>query len=160
MTITRQPNGKYRVIHFETNHNHIFVTPLTARLLPSQKRISFVEAVQAESASNSVPYGIPKLGMGFDSEDHAYEFYNSYAGRMGFSVRKDYVNRSKIDGAVASRRYTCFREGYRQKDKRGFKVKRPRFISMNQVEVDAPRIERRLIRCQGLTMARHCGVGV
>ncbi|XP_073151646.1 protein FAR1-RELATED SEQUENCE 5-like isoform X1 [Henckelia pumila] len=126
MTITRQPNGKYRVIHFETNHNHIFVTPLTAHLLPSQKRISFVEAVEAESSSNPVPYGVPKLGMSFDSEDHAYEFYNSYAGRMGFSVRKDYVNRSKIDGTVASRRYTCFREGYRQKDKRGFKVKRPR----------------------------------
>ncbi|KAL0377353.1 UNVERIFIED_CONTAM: protein WVD2-like 7 [Sesamum radiatum] len=95
-------------------------------LLPSQKRISFVEAVEAESAVTPVPDGVPKLGMGFESEDHAYEFYNAYAGRVGFSVRKDYVNRSKVDGAVASRRYTCFREGYRQKDKRGLKVKRPR----------------------------------
>ncbi|KAI3452515.1 hypothetical protein Pfo_009179 [Paulownia fortunei] len=126
MTITRQTNGKYRVIHFETRHNHEFVTPFTAHLLPSQKRISFVEAVEAESAATPVPDGVPKLGMGFDSEDHAYEFYNAYAGRVGFSVRKDYVNRSKIDGAVASRRYTCFREGYRQNDKRGLKVKRPR----------------------------------
>ncbi|KAK4392918.1 protein FAR1-RELATED SEQUENCE 5 [Sesamum angolense] len=126
MTITRQTNGKYRVIHFETRHNHEFVTPFTAHLLPSQKRISFVEAVEAESAVTPVPDGVPKLGMGFESEDHAYEFYNAYAGRIGFSVRKDYVNRSKIDGAVASRRYTCFREGYRQKDKRGLKVKRPR----------------------------------
>lgn len=126
MTITRQTNGKYRVIHFETRHNHEFVTPFTAHLLPSQKRISFVEAVEAESAAIPVPDGVPKLGMGFDSEDHAYEFYNAYAGRVGFSVRKDYVNRSKIDGAVASRRYTCFREGYRQNDKRGLKVKRPR----------------------------------
>lgn len=126
MTITRQTNGKYRVIHFETRHNHEFVTPFTAHLLPSQKRISFVEAVEAESAAAPVPDGVPKLGMGFDSEDLAYEFYNAYAGRVGFSVRKDYVNRSKIDGAVASRRYTCFREGYRQNDKRGSKVKRPR----------------------------------
>ncbi|KAK4417848.1 protein FAR1-RELATED SEQUENCE 5 [Sesamum alatum] len=126
MTITRQTNGKYRVIHFETRHNHEFVTPFTAHLLPSQKRISFVEAVEAESAVTPVPDGVPKLGMGFETEDHAYEFYNAYAGRVGFSVRKDYVNRSKIDGAVASRRYTCFREGYRQKDKRGLKVKRPR----------------------------------
>lgn len=126
MTITRQTNGKYRVIHFETRHNHEFVTPFTAHLLPSQKRISFVEAVEAESESAPVPDGVPKLGMGFDSEDHAYEFYNAYAGRLGFSIRKDYVNRSKIDGAVASRRYTCFREGYRQNDKRGSKVKRPR----------------------------------
>lgn len=126
MTITRQTNGRYRVIHFETRHNHEFVTPFTAHLLPSQKRISFVEAVEAESASTPVPDGVPKLGMGFDSENHAYEFYNAYAGRVGFSIRKDYVNRSKIDGAVASRRYTCFREGYRQNDKRGSKVKRPR----------------------------------
>ncbi|XP_022895081.1 protein FAR1-RELATED SEQUENCE 7-like [Olea europaea var. sylvestris] len=126
MTITRQPNGKYRVIHFETKHNHEFATSVTAHLLPSQKRISFVEAIEAESAGNSASNGVPKLGMGFDSEDHAYEFYNAYAGRLGFSVRKDYVNRSKVDGAVASRRYTCFREGFRQKDKRGLKVKRPR----------------------------------
>lgn len=126
MTITRQTNGRYRVIHFETRHNHEFVTPFTAHLLPSQKRISFVEAVEAESVANPVPDGVPKLGMGFDLENHAYEFYNAYAGRVGFSIRKDYVNRSKIDGAVASRRYTCFREGYRQNDKRGLKVKRPR----------------------------------
>lgn len=126
MTITRQTNGRYRVIHFETRHNHEFVTPFTAHLLPSQKRISFVEAVESESAATPVPDGVPKLGMGFDSENHAYEFYNVYAGRVGFSIRKDYVNRSKIDGAVASRRYTCFREGYRQNDKRGLKVKRPR----------------------------------
>ncbi|KAL0450743.1 UNVERIFIED_CONTAM: protein FAR1-RELATED SEQUENCE 5 [Sesamum latifolium] len=126
MTITRQTNGKYRVIHFETRHNHEFVTPFTAHLLPSQKRISFVEAVETESAVTPVPDGVPKLGMGFESEEHAYEFYNAYAARVGFSVRKDYVNRSKVDGAVASRRYTCFREGYRQKDKRGLKVKRPR----------------------------------
>lgn len=126
MTITRQTNGKYRVIHFETKHNHELVTPVTAHLLPSQKRISFVEAVESESAASPLPDGVPKLGMGFDSEDHAYEFYNAYAGRLGFSVRKDYVNRSKKDGSVASRRYTCYREGYRQKDKRGLKVKRPR----------------------------------
>ncbi|CAA0824518.1 Protein FAR1-RELATED SEQUENCE 5 [Striga hermonthica] len=127
MTITRQSNGKYRVIHLETRHNHEFVTALTAHLLPSQKRISFVQAVEANSgSSNPVPDGVPKLGMGFESEDLAYEFYNAYAGRLGFSVRKDYVNRSKRDGAVASRRYTCFREGFRQNDKRGSKVKRPR----------------------------------
>ncbi|KAL9157426.1 hypothetical protein ABFS82_08G005000 [Erythranthe guttata] len=127
MTITRQTNGKYRVIHFERRHNHELVTPFTAHLLPAQKRISFVETVEAESdVATSVPDGVPKLGMGFDSEDLAYEFYNAYAARVGFSVRKDYVNRSKVDGAVASRRYTCFREGYRQNDKRGSKVKRPR----------------------------------
>ncbi|XP_007031717.2 PREDICTED: protein FAR1-RELATED SEQUENCE 7 [Theobroma cacao] len=126
MTIARQPNGKFRVSHFETKHNHEFVNPSTAHLLPSQKRLTFAQAVEADLASSSGMDGVPKLGMGFKSEDHAYEFYNTYAGRVGFSVRKDYVNRSKIDGAVASRRFTCFREGFRQKDKRDLNVKRPR----------------------------------
>ena len=126
MTIARQPNGKFHVTHFETKHNHEFVTPSTAHKLPSQKRLKFAQAVEADSTSHSGMDGVPKLGMGFDSEDHAYEFYNTYAGRVGFSVRKDYVNRSKIDGAVASRRFTCFREGFRQKDKRDMNVKRPR----------------------------------
>lgn len=126
MTIARQANGKFRVSHFENEHNHKFVTPCTAHTLPSQKRLSFAQAVEADLSNGSVMDGVPKLGMGFDSEDHAYEFYNTYAGQVGFSVRKDYVNRSKIDGAVASRRFTCFREGFRQKDRQEISLKRPR----------------------------------
>ncbi|KAK2661581.1 hypothetical protein Ddye_000155 [Dipteronia dyeriana] len=126
MTIARQPNGRFRVTHFETKHNHEFVTPNTAHVLPSQKRLTFALAVEADLANNSSIDVKPKLGMGFDSEDHAYDFYNAYAGQVGFSVRKDYVNRSKIDGAVASRRFTCFREGFRQRDKRDMNVKRSR----------------------------------
>lgn len=126
MTIARQPNGRFKVAHFEMKHNHEFATPFTTHLLPSQKRITFAEAVKAEIADHSMIKGLPKLGMGFDSEDHVYCFYNEYAARVGFSVRKDYVNRSKIDGAVASRRFTCFREGFRQKDRRDSNVKRPR----------------------------------
>lgn len=125
MTIARQPNGKFRVTNFEREHNHEFVTPCNAHLLPSQKRMSFAQAVEVNITESTLD-GVPKLGMGFDSEEHAYEFYNEYAGRVGFSVRKDYVNRSKVDGAVASRRFTCFREGFRQKDKRDTNVKRPR----------------------------------
>ncbi|XP_062105553.1 protein FAR1-RELATED SEQUENCE 5-like [Humulus lupulus] len=126
MTIARQPNDKFRVTHFETKHNHEFVTSSTTHMLPSQKRLTFAQAVEDELANHCAIDGVPKLGMGFDSEDQAYEFYNAYAGRVGFSVRKDYVNRSKIDGAVASRRFICFREGFRQRDKRDMNVKRPR----------------------------------
>ncbi|XAR51953.1 hypothetical protein NMG60_11006765 [Bertholletia excelsa] len=114
MTVARQPNGKYRVTHFKNTHNHEFATQFTADTLPSQKRITFAQAVEAELSNKSVEDGVPKLGMGFDSEENAYEFYNAYAAQVGFSVRKDYVNRSKVDGAVASRR------------QKGFNVKRPR----------------------------------
>ncbi|KAM6573262.1 hypothetical protein CsatA_017342 [Cannabis sativa] len=126
MTIARQTNDKFRVTHFETKHNHEFVNSSTTHMLPSQKRLTFAQAVEDELSNHCVIDGVPKLGMGFNSEDQAYEFYNTYAGRVGFSVRKDYVNRSKIDGAVASRRFTCFREGFRQRDKRDMNVKRPR----------------------------------
>ncbi|KAI4348248.1 hypothetical protein L6164_008994 [Bauhinia variegata] len=126
MTIARQPNGKYSVLHLETEHNHELVTPSTAHMLPSHKRLSFAQAVEATIMNDSGLDGVPKLGMGFDTEDHAYEFYNAYAGRVGFNVRKDYVNKSKVDGGVASRRFLCSREGFRQKDKRDTNIKRPR----------------------------------
>ncbi|RZB46605.1 Protein FAR1-RELATED SEQUENCE 7 [Glycine soja] len=124
MTISRQPNGKFCVINFETEHNHELVTPCTIHMLPSQKRLTFAQAVEANLTESGFS-GVPKLGMRFDFEEHAYEFYNAYAGHVGFSVRKDYVNRSKVDGTVASRPFTCFREGFRHKDKQDMNVKRP-----------------------------------
>ncbi|XP_027156651.1 uncharacterized protein LOC113757708 [Coffea eugenioides] len=48
--------------------------------------------------------------MEFQSEDEAYNFYNRYGLVVGFSVRKDYLNKDK-DGVVTLRRYTCCKEG-------------------------------------------------
>ncbi|KAH7577950.1 hypothetical protein JRO89_XS01G0319800 [Xanthoceras sorbifolium] len=70
--------------------------------------------------------GILKIGAEFESDEHAYRFYNRYARLLGFSVRKDWVNRSKIHGQVVSRKFTCSREGYRRKDKRDINVKKHR----------------------------------
>ena len=64
---------------------------------------------QCHSSEVESPDGLPKIGMKFESEDHAYRFYNAYAGFVGFSVRKDFKNRSKIDGSVMSRRFVCFK---------------------------------------------------
>ncbi|XP_071906005.1 protein FAR1-RELATED SEQUENCE 5-like [Coffea arabica] len=47
----------------------------------------------------------PKIGMEFQSEDEAYNFYNRYGLVVGFNVRKDYLNKDK-DGVVTSRRET------------------------------------------------------
>ena len=38
----------------------------------------------------------PKIGMEFDSEDEAYLYYNIYAGYVGFSIRRDWLNRRQI----------------------------------------------------------------
>jgi zinc finger SWIM domain-containing protein 3 len=29
---------------------------------------------------------VPKVGMRFNVEQHAYDFYNAYAGKLGFSI--------------------------------------------------------------------------
>lgn len=68
---------------------------------------------------------VPEIGMEFDNEDKAYEFYNRYAGHIGFSVRKSSSDKSS-DNITRSRTFVCSREGFR-KDKKGAKeVKRPR----------------------------------
>ncbi len=58
---------------------------------------------------------VPTLGMIFNSEQDAYEYYNSYAKTIGFSVRKHRVNRKKNTGVVWKRSYTCSREGFYHK---------------------------------------------
>ncbi|KAH7841205.1 hypothetical protein Vadar_027003 [Vaccinium darrowii] len=70
--------------------------------------------------------GVLKIGMEFESDEHAYRFYNKYAGLVGFSIRKDWVNRSKVHGRIVSRKFTCSKEGYRRKDKRDVNVKKHR----------------------------------
>ncbi|KAG0478127.1 hypothetical protein HPP92_012846 [Vanilla planifolia] len=68
---------------------------------------------------------VPEIDMEFESEDKAYEFYNKYAGFVGFSVRKSSSDKSS-ENITRSRTFVCSREGFR-KDKKGAKeVKRPR----------------------------------
>lgn len=67
-----------------------------------------------------------KIGTEFESDEHAHKFYNRYARLVGFSVRKDWVNRSKVHGQVVSRKFTCSREGHRRRDKRDVNVKKHR----------------------------------
>lgn len=67
-----------------------------------------------------------KLGTEFETDEQAYRFYNKYAELVGFSIRKDWVNRSKVHGRVMSRKFTCSRQGHRKKDKRDVNVKKHR----------------------------------
>ncbi|KAL6197436.1 hypothetical protein ACLB2K_033044 [Fragaria x ananassa] len=64
--------------------------------------------------------------MEFDSDEAACIFYNEYARKMGFSVRKEQVVKNKKTGEVTSRIYSCSKEGYRPKDKRDKLTKNPR----------------------------------
>ncbi|XP_043705446.1 protein FAR1-RELATED SEQUENCE 7-like [Telopea speciosissima] len=69
----------------------------------------------------------PHIGMQFNSDNEAYDFYNSYGRRLGFSVRKEYVNKSKKDNTTTtSRRFACNNHGIRRKDKHDIDVNSPR----------------------------------
>ncbi|XP_068668067.1 protein FAR1-RELATED SEQUENCE 5-like isoform X2 [Aristolochia californica] len=67
----------------------------------------------------------PRVGMEFDTDDQAYEFYNEYGRRKGFCVRKGPFHKTR-DDLVKDRRYLCSKEGYRQPDRRREEVKNPR----------------------------------
>ena len=57
----------------------------------------------------------PKIGMEFDSEDEAYLYYNICAGYVGFSIHRDWLNRSKVDKiTIVSRKFCCFKVGYKK----------------------------------------------
>ncbi|XP_011101183.1 protein FAR1-RELATED SEQUENCE 5 [Sesamum indicum] len=77
-------------------------------------------------SSCSSKHEVLKIGTEFESDEQAYRFYNKYAELVGFSVRKDWVNRSKVHGRVMSRKFTCSRQGHRKKDKRDVNVKKHR----------------------------------
>ncbi|KAJ3709182.1 hypothetical protein LUZ61_012887 [Rhynchospora tenuis] len=66
----------------------------------------------------------PEVGMLFCSEEQAYQFYNQYAHRKGFSVRKGHLGRRK-DGTVRNRHFLCSNEGTRQKHRTHI-TKKPR----------------------------------
>lgn len=54
----------------------------------------------------------PFIGMEFESEDAAKEFYDRYARRVGFIMRIDQCRRSELNKRILSRRLSCNKKGY------------------------------------------------
>ncbi len=54
---------------------------------------------------------MPKIGMKFSSEQEAYDFYNAYALKKGFSIRRSsyhYIGNTKI---IKNMTFCCSRQG-------------------------------------------------
>lgn len=49
--------------------------------------------------------------MTFASEDEAYEMYNTYAGKVGFSIRKSYI-KHRVDKTVSQKYLVCSNQGH------------------------------------------------
>ena len=53
---------------------------------------------------------IPTVGMAFKSEDEAYDFYNQYARKVGFSIRKSHT-KLRRDGPLYQKHLVCSKQG-------------------------------------------------
>ncbi|KAK3198849.1 hypothetical protein Dsin_022264 [Dipteronia sinensis] len=86
---------------------------------------------------------IPKVGMKFQSEDEAYDFYNAYAYRVGFSIQKSKGYKGK-DGTMINRIFSCSYEGYPEKNKKDVNVNihraETRFGCLAKMEIDCRQI--------------------
>ncbi|XP_028112682.1 protein FAR1-RELATED SEQUENCE 5-like [Camellia sinensis] len=60
----------------------------------------------------------PKHGMTFDSEQSVYDFYNTYGGRIRFSIRRDFCRKNKFTNQLICRLLVCNKEGFWKVDKR------------------------------------------
>ena len=54
---------------------------------------------------------VPKIGMKFNTEQEAYDFYNSYAGDKGFSIRRSSSHNVKNTTTIKNRTFCCSRAG-------------------------------------------------
>jgi zinc finger SWIM domain-containing protein 3 len=52
---------------------------------------------------------IPEVGMAFDSKEKAYKIYNTYAGKVGFSIRKSHT-KLREDKTVSQKYIVCSNE--------------------------------------------------
>lgn len=56
---------------------------------------------------------VPEVGMTFNSENDAYDMYNTYAGKVGFSIRKNQTKR-RHDGSIYQKYIVCSNQGHRE----------------------------------------------
>ncbi|KAK8942794.1 hypothetical protein KSP39_PZI009288 [Platanthera zijinensis] len=68
----------------------------------------------------------PSKGMEFASDEGAYMFYNEYARRAYFVIRRMYENKCRKTKVLTSMRFVCDREGIRGKDVCDHKTNRAR----------------------------------
>lgn len=86
---------------------------------------SSVEKVPAPCADRSITE--PYVGMEFESEEAARDYYAKYAKQEGFALRLDRCQRSEVDNSILSRRISCNKQGYYIRPKNGTRpVRRPR----------------------------------
>ncbi|WVZ77422.1 hypothetical protein U9M48_025287 [Paspalum notatum var. saurae] len=80
-----------------------FSEPSTCELPPAISQLG----VNGQGVS---PSHVPKVGMIFDTEKEAYDFYNNYARCVGFSIRRSFT-KTRADGTIYCKYLVCSNEG-------------------------------------------------
>lgn len=94
-------------------------------LLSTDPKLTGAPETSAERDLNAVAE--PYVGMEFDSEDAAKDFYSEYARHVGFIMRIDQCRRSDVDRRILSRRLSCNKQGRYVKPRDQVRpVRRPR----------------------------------
>ncbi|KAI3963549.1 hypothetical protein MKW92_026743 [Papaver armeniacum] len=83
-----------------------------------EEHILYENGDLVETSNDMITDYIPKVGISFESEEKLYHFYNYYARRKGFSIRRGHSKRSS-DGEIRKRVIHCSKEGFKQRHKRG-----------------------------------------
>ncbi|KAL7167506.1 hypothetical protein ACSBR2_038049 [Camellia fascicularis] len=105
---------------------HILLLHLTEPVAPADPLYSTPQTEPIGLPSFYLPSLRKPEGMTFDSEQCAYDFYNTYGGRMGFSIRRDYCRKNKFTNQLICRLLVCNKKGFRKVDKRDPLAKNPR----------------------------------
>ncbi|KAI3872376.1 hypothetical protein MKX03_020960 [Papaver bracteatum] len=92
--------------------NLSIISHLHSIIVINSNNILFDNGDLVETSKDMTTDYIPKVGMLFESEDELYHFYNYYARRTGFSIRKGPFKRSS-DGEIRKRVIYCSKEGFK-----------------------------------------------
>ncbi|GAU50008.1 hypothetical protein TSUD_287140 [Trifolium subterraneum] len=84
-----------------TNEDKFHIDVETAQLCQNPDATS-ISVTDTDVTNEEEIYVAPNIGVEFKSEEHAYKCYNNYAVLKGFSIRKDFINKSRVDGSVCA----------------------------------------------------------
>ncbi|WVZ54359.1 hypothetical protein U9M48_005167 [Paspalum notatum var. saurae] len=117
--------------HSSGSHSSVVVPDVVAHGIAGQRLISSVheDGNDAGSGSWEADDGEPttkhvvddvgpslivsEIGMCFEYEKTAYDMYNAYAGRIGFSIRRSHT-KHRADGTISQKYIVCNHEGFQE----------------------------------------------
>ncbi|KAL4318319.1 hypothetical protein GQ457_18G011190 [Hibiscus cannabinus] len=115
-----------------SSHKRLEFTEIVTPAEPMEKQISEHDKGSGEIVpctnftpsvhENLLDEIIPRVGMEFNTESDVYNFYNKYANKVGFSIRRSKGHKDDY-GQWKDRVFCCSCQGTRIKDKRDDNVK-------------------------------------